>query len=258
MWARNISRTFQNNPVNNTHGCWQTPRIDHDSRGANGWKCQPEKSTSKQIFNKINRDFSYRIWCCDQVDKSISVCLWILKWPLNSVFLMGFNWAKLNRNCATIGHSSFVTYNPHWFHQEFGEIVAQKKERLTFWKRRLCARQYTCGQNCQKSKRKSLVLCLDCGLTRRPLLRTHTVQLWIKWSRFGSSRISSSVQRDLVLCCCAGKQHSSRDSRVHTLWPGKPCVFWSPPLLTQRVEGGACVNKLACPMLAAPYGEVWL
>lgn len=28
-----------------------------------------------------------------------------------------------------------------------------------------------------------------------------------------------------VTWCCAVKRHSSCDSRVHTLWPGKPCVF---------------------------------
>lgn len=58
--------------------------------------------------------------------------------------------------------------------------------------------------------------------------------------------------------CGTAKQHSSCDSRVHTLRPGKRvCSDLHSYRLGELREGLVSINWPA-PMLAAPYGEGWL
>lgn len=68
-------------------------------------KVSTPKSTSKQIFNKVNRDFHTEAVV---IRSFISACLSLrLKMARNSLFLMGCNW-----NRTKIGDFSFVTYAP--------------------------------------------------------------------------------------------------------------------------------------------------
>lgn len=152
---------------------------------------------------------------------------------------MGF---KLNRNCTKIGlFFPFMTYNHRRFHQELVRF-SQKKKNPKKQKNALNCRavDFFVREDCvqdNKSERSKMAKsphrksCLVSRLwtdPETPDRDSHRAAL----TGLNSPDLDKAAFPSLysVTWCCAVKQHSSSDSRVHTLRPGQSmcvcvCVF---------------------------------